>query len=151
EIDSDLLERLLVFAAGILPEDQFGVGRAMQPAVMLDLVLELARGPTGIAEGENGALRPLPTGDGLEDVQRCREADAFVDRQRRVLDEEVAGVQHEAALGINRPALEHFHTARAARKLDQLRRGDDLKLYQKVGKADMRRRLVDDDAHGPLG
>src|SRR5262249_1413858 len=50
EIDADLLQRLLVFTAGVLTENQLGIGRAMQPAVMLDLVLELARRPPGIAE-----------------------------------------------------------------------------------------------------
>src|SRR5215831_21146404 len=32
EIDADLLQRLLVFAAGVLTENQLGIGRAMQPA-----------------------------------------------------------------------------------------------------------------------
>ena len=57
EIDADLLHRLLVFAADIGAEDQFRVGGAMQPAVVLDLVFELARRPAGIAERQDRACR----------------------------------------------------------------------------------------------
>src|SRR5262245_45545075 len=118
EIDADLLQRLLVFAAGVLTENQLGIGRAMQPAVMLDLVLELAWRPPGIAERQDRAARSVSARDRLEDVEGCGQADAFVDGQRRVLDEEVARMQHEAALGIDRPALEHLDAARAPRKLN---------------------------------
>ena len=59
EIDADLLQRLGVFATDILAEDQIRVGGAMQPTIVLDLVLELARCPAGIAERENCAARPL--------------------------------------------------------------------------------------------
>src|SRR5262249_39199437 len=79
EIDADLLQRLLVFAAGVLAENQLGIGRAMQPAVMLDLVLELARRPPGIAERQDRAARSFPARDRLEDVKRCGQADAFID------------------------------------------------------------------------
>src|SRR5262245_58949886 len=98
EMNADLLQRLVVLAVGVAAEDQLGIGGAMQPAVMLDLVLELARRPAGIAEREDRALRSVAAGDRLEDVERGGEADAFVDRQRRVLDVEVARMQHEAAL-----------------------------------------------------
>src|SRR5262249_2348814 len=104
-----------VLAAGVRAEDQIKVSRAMQPAVMLDLVLELAGRPAGIAEREDRALRPVAASDRLENVERRGEADALVDRQRPVLDEEVARVQHEAALGIDRTALEHFDAAGAGR------------------------------------
>src|SRR5262249_60295188 len=66
EIDADLLQRLLVFAAGVLAENQLGIGRAMQPAVMLDLVLELAWRPPGIAERQDRAARSFPARDRLE-------------------------------------------------------------------------------------
>src|SRR5262249_7100111 len=89
EIDADLLQRFFVFAAGILTENQLGIGRAMQPAVMLDLVLELARRPPSIAERQDRAARSVPARDRLEDVERRGQANAFTDRQRRVLDEEV--------------------------------------------------------------
>src|SRR5262249_26136292 len=60
-------------------------------------------------------------------------------------------MQDKAALGVDRTALEHLHAAGAPRKLDQLSRGDNLELHQEVGKADVRRRLIDDNAHGALG
>ena len=50
-----LLQRRLVLALDVVAEDQFGVGRAMQPAVLLDLALELARRPARIAERQHGA------------------------------------------------------------------------------------------------
>src|SRR5258707_14402427 len=89
EINADLLQRLIVFAAGVLPEDQLGIGRAMQPAVMLDLVLELARRPPGIAERQDRALRAVAAGNRLENVEGCGEADPFVDWQGGILDEEI--------------------------------------------------------------
>src|ERR1700730_7126153 len=119
EIDADLLECHRVFAAGVRTEDQLGIRRAVQPAVMLDLVLELAWRPPGIAEREDCAARPGAAGDRLEDVERRGETDAFVDRERRVLDEEVARMQLEAALSIHWPPLEHLHAAGAGRKLDE--------------------------------
>src|SRR5262249_9853188 len=132
EVDADLLQGATIFAVGVLAEDQLAIGRAMQPAVMLDLVLELSRFPAGVAEREDRALGSLPAGDRLEDVERRREADALVDRQGRVLDEEIARMQHEAALGIDRAALEHLHAARARRQLDQVGRRNDLELHQQV-------------------
>src|SRR3954447_13376118 len=105
--DADLLHRSGVFRVDVFAEDQLGIGAAMQPAVLLYLVLELARRPARIAERQDCARRAVAARDRLEDVQRRGEADAFVDRQRRVLDEEVGAVQHEAALGLHRPALQH--------------------------------------------
>ena len=54
-------------------------------------------------------------------------------------------------LGFDRPALEHLHAAGARRKLDQVGGRDHVELHQQVGEADVRRRLVDDDAHGAFG
>src|SRR5262245_10297745 len=151
EVDADLLQRPLVFAAGVGAEDQIEVGRAVQPAVMLDLVLELAGRPAGIAEREDRALGTVAARDRLEDVERRGQADALVDRQRRVLDEEVARVQDEAALWIDRTTLEHLDPAGTRRQPDHVGGRNDVELYQQVGKADMRRRVVDDDAHGTFG
>ena len=123
----------------------------MQPAVLIDLVLQLARRPAGITEREHRALGALAARDRLEDVERRGETDALVDRQRRVLDEEVARMQHEAPARLDRPALEHPHPSRMRRKLDQIGGGHHVELHQQVGKTDMRRRLIDDDAHGPFG
>ena len=116
EIDADLAHRLFVFAVDVGAEDQFGVGVAIEPAVLGDLVLELPRRPARIAEREHRALRTLAVRDRLQDIERRGEADAVVDRQGRVLDEEIGRVQHEAAPGLDRPALEHLHGAGLARQ-----------------------------------
>ena len=132
EVDADFLEGFLVFTLGILTEDQLGIGGAMQPTIMLDLVLQLARRPAGIAQRQDGAARSAAARDRLENVESCGEADALVDRQGRVLDHEVARVQHEAALGIDRAALEHLDAADPPGELDQVRRRDDLELHQEI-------------------
>src|SRR5262249_13787654 len=120
EIDADLAQRLGVFVLGILPEDQLKVGGAVQPAILVDLGLELARCPARIAECKHCALWTIAARDRLEDIEGGGEADALVDWQRGVLDEEIARVQHEAAAGLDWAALEYFHAAGAGRKLDQL-------------------------------
>src|SRR5271166_3878486 len=104
-MNADLVERLFILGVDVGSEDQFGVGRAMQPAVFLDLGFELSRSPAGIAEREHGAERALAPGDRLQDIERRRETDAFVDRQRRILDEKITGVQHKSAPGFYRTTL----------------------------------------------
>ena len=132
-------------------EDQLGIGVAVQPAIVLQLVLELARRPAGIAERQDRAGRACAPRDRLEDVEGRGEADALVDRQGGVLDEEVGAVQHEAALGLDRAALQHGDFASLGRQLDLLGLGDHVELHQQVGEADVRGGLVDDDAHRALG
>src|SRR5262245_46446891 len=77
--DADLLHRPVVLGFDVHAEDQLRIGAAMQPAVLLHLVLELARRPAGITEREDGAGRPGAAGDRLEDVERRGEADALID------------------------------------------------------------------------
>src|SRR6185437_7421555 len=107
-----------------LAEDQVLIGGAMQPAVLLDLLLELTRRPAGIAKREDRVVRPGAAGNRLEDVERRGQADAVVDRQRRVLDEEIGRMQHEAASGLDRAALEYAHVRRRRGQLDALGRRD---------------------------
>src|SRR5215831_12920478 len=106
EIDADLLQCPLVFRLGILAEDEVKIGGAVQPAVLMDLVFELAGRPSCITERKEGVARSFAASDRLENVEGSGEADALVDRQRGILDEEVARVQHEAAAGLDRAALE---------------------------------------------
>src|SRR3954453_3313702 len=59
-IDADPPHRPLVFKLDRRVENQGRIGRAVQPAIVLDFSLELAGGPTGIAERKNRAVRPCP-------------------------------------------------------------------------------------------
>src|SRR5580700_5467274 len=107
-MDAELLQRPLIFVNEVAAEDQIRVGAAMQPSVFLDLGLELSGSPSGIAERQQRAVGAVAFGDRLEDIEGGGEADAVVDGKRRVLDEEVAGMQHETAARLDRPALEHL-------------------------------------------
>jgi hypothetical protein len=122
----------------------------MQPAVGLHLVLELARSPAGVTQRQHRAGRSGALRDRLQNIQRRRKTYAVVDRQRGVLDEEIGAVQDEAALGLDRPALENLHAVGAARQLDGFGR-DDVELHQQVGEADVGGGLVHHDTHGALG
>src|SRR3954464_9612328 len=75
--DADLLHRPVVFRADVGAENQLGIRAAMQPAVLLQLVLKLARRPSGVAERQDRARRTAAARDRLEDVERGGEADAL--------------------------------------------------------------------------
>ena len=138
----------LIFAVDVGVEDQFRIGRAMQPAIGLDLGLELARRPAGIAERKDALARPGALGDGLQDVERRGQADAVVDRQRRVVDKEIARMQDEAAARLTGPPFSTFIDSTSAGQLDALGFGDDVELHEEIRKIDGAGGLVDDDAHG---
>src|ERR1700733_13935218 len=113
DVNAELLERALVFMTDVGAEDEIGIGAAVQPAVALDLVFELARRPSGIAERQQRVAGPVAPGDPLEHVERCGEADAVVDRPSRILDEEIARMEHEAAARFDRSPFENRHRAGA--------------------------------------
>ena len=123
----------------------------MQPAIMLDFVFQLSRRPARIAQRQDGVLRPGSLGDRFQDIDGRRKADAFVDVERRILDEEIAGMQHEAAAGIDRTALQDLHRLGVFRQLDLVRALDDIELHQQPREIDAAHRAVDDDAHRPFG
>jgi diguanylate cyclase (GGDEF)-like protein/PAS domain S-box-containing protein len=151
EVDAEFPQRLAVFGLVVAAEDQFGIGRAMQPAIFLDLVLELPRRPARIAEREHGRERSVAARDRLEDIERRGEADALVDRQGRVLDKKIGRVEDETAAGLDRTAFEHLHGARTLRQLDQVGRRNHIQLHQEVREGHVDRQLIDDDAHRTLG
>src|SRR6185437_3456299 len=126
-------------------------GITMQPAIVLDFALELAGGPAGIAQREDRVLGPAAPGDRLEDVDGGGQANAVVDLQRRILDEEIAGMQHEAATGLDRAAAKHLHALGVFRQFYLLGLLDDVELHQQTGEIDAARRAVDDDSHRALG
>ena len=123
----------------------------MQPAIVLDLGFQLARRPAGITQRQDGMLGTRALRDRLQDVDGRGEADVVIDPQRRILDEKVAGMQHETAAGIDRTALQHLHRLAMVGHLDLVRALDDVELHQKLRKVDAPCRMIDDDAHGALG
>jgi hypothetical protein len=60
-------------------------------------------------------------------------------------------MQHEAAAGIDRAALQHLHALGVFRQLDLVGLGDDLELHQELRKVDAARRPVHHDTHGAVG
>src|SRR5258708_2902601 len=74
--NADLLHRPVVLCVDVGAEDQFGVGAAMQPAIVLQLAFELARRPAGIAERQDRARRTGAAGDRFENIECSGEADA---------------------------------------------------------------------------
>src|SRR5207247_10058733 len=112
-----LAQGLFILGVGIPAKDQFGIGGAMQPSVLLDFLLELPGSPPCIAERENGAGRSIAARDRLENVECCRQADAFIYRQRGILDKEIRRVEDKPTSGFDRSALEHLHVFSAVRQL----------------------------------
>ena len=60
-------------------------------------------------------------------------------------------MQHEAAAGIDRSALQHLHALGVFRQLDLIRFVDDVELHQQFRKIDAAGRTIDDDAHRAFG
>src|SRR5262249_16913740 len=53
--------------------------------------------------------------------------------------------------GLNRTAKMHRHRGETRGKPDALLRRHDVELLEQLGEADIRRALIDDDAHGAIG
>ena len=150
-IDADLAQRFFVFMSVSVPKISSGsAAQCSQPFCWISC-LELPGRPAGITKCEDGAGRPVAARDRLENIERGGKADALIDRQRRILDEEIGRMQNEAASGFHRPALEHFDVFGTRRQLDALGRRDHFELHQQIGKFDVCRRMIDDDAHGTFG
>src|SRR5919107_2314424 len=78
-LDAEPAQGHLVAEFGRGVEDQLRVGRAVEPAIGLELDFELSRAPARIAERQNRVFRAVAPGDGPEDVPGGREAHAVVD------------------------------------------------------------------------
>ena len=118
EVDAELAHRFRVLAPDVHPEDQLGVGIAIEPAVVLDLGFQLPRRPARITERENGALRTLAARDRLQDVERRREANAVVARTASSSHEEVRRAARSRAR-FYRPPLSTW-TGRPSAAADQV-------------------------------
>src|SRR5690242_4329542 len=123
----------------------------MQPTVLLNFILKLPGSPPRIAQGEDGAGRAVPAGDRLENIQRGGQADAFIDRQGRIFDKEIGRMQNKTASGLDRSALENLYVFGTVGQLNALGSGNDFKLNEEIGKFDVLRGMIDDDAHGAFG
>src|SRR5262245_35895862 len=77
QINADLAQGLFILRVCVLTENQFRVGRAVKPSVLLDLVLELSGGPSSVPKRKDSARRSLASRDRLENVERSRKADAL--------------------------------------------------------------------------
>ncbi len=104
-----LSKRARIFPVDLGIENELGVGRAIEPAIGVDLAFELARRPSRIAERKQRLVRPGAFGDVAQNVDGGGETDALVDRQRALGLEIVGAVQHEAAPGLDRAAEMHRH------------------------------------------
>src|SRR5712671_6230803 len=102
-VDAEQLHRLRKALFGRDVEQDRVLRLDREPGVLRQLLLELAGGPAGIAERYQHALRAFAAADRFENVLRGGEADRFAHAQRRL---PVARrlVQHEAAIGLHRPA-----------------------------------------------
>lgn len=132
----------LVLIAG--SEDQIGARTAGQPAIRLDLAFELPRPPSRITERKQRTLGPRAARHVLEDIEGRGHGEALAHREARALNPVVRRMQHEAPAMLDRsPEMDldgiHVHAAL------------DLQLPQQVAKPQLRRRLVDDEPHGPVG
>src|ERR1700730_3071778 len=89
-MNAEFLQRTIVFSTDVGAENKISIGAAVQPAIILNLGLELPGRPARIAERPQSAPRAVAFRDRLEDVKRRGEADAVIDRQGRILDEIIA-------------------------------------------------------------
>ena len=94
-----------------LVEQQRVVRSYGEPAIGLDLGIELARAPAGIAEREEAVARAFAAADRAQDVHRRGDADIAHD-QRRLLGV-IGRMQHEAARRLDRAAEMHRRAAEA--------------------------------------
>ena len=132
----------LPFAVYVALEHEILVGRHAEPAVRLELGIELARRPTGIAERQQVALRSLAATDRAQDVKRRGHRELLAHCQRRLFVI-VGRVQHETAAGLDGPAEMHRARLVEAGRFE-LQMGHQL-VHRQRGE-----QLVDDEAHRPV-
>ena len=84
-------------------EDDVEVGRAAQPRVVQNLVLELPRPPARVAERNENVPRASSGDERVEDVARHGDRDVLALHRQRVLPRTGRAMQDEAALLHDRP------------------------------------------------
>ena len=133
---------MLPFVVEIAAEHQVFIRRHLQPAIGLDLGIELARTPSGIAKGQEALPRTGTASDVAQDVDRRGERDAAIYRQRSFAVI-VGCVQHEAPPGFDRPAEMHANFVSAEGGLDA-------KLLQQIRESDRMDQPVHHQPHRPF-
>ena len=101
-----LAERALPFAVVVGVEHDVVIGGDREPAIGLDLGIELARRPAGIAEREQAAARPppLPIARRMSSVAVIAISPPTTSVAFLAV---IGGVQHKAAAGLDRTAEMH--------------------------------------------
>ena len=141
-IDADPAHAVLPLRFGLEGEHRGVIGRQMQPAIGLDLVVELAGRPARIAEREDAVPGPAPVHHVAQDVDGGGERVATADDQARIV----------AVIGrMENEALARFDRAAVMDRLALLLARLDFELMQKLGERHVIHHLVDDDAHRALG
>src|SRR6266568_4746152 len=72
EIDAEFAEGALPFAIDLAVEEDLLVGGNMQPAILLQLTVELVRSPAGVAEGKQALARSLAEPHGAVLVMKAQ-------------------------------------------------------------------------------
>ncbi|QTK79375.1 hypothetical protein AT6N2_C1668 [Agrobacterium tumefaciens] len=145
-VDTHERQSALVFIIQPTVENQLFRSGAVQPAIVGDLVFQLARPPAGIAQHHGCPLRAAAVGNGADNIERCRQGNIIADGNTGFA-QVVIGMQHEAAPGLDRPATLDRKFARAVRQHDGIVAVHKFQMQKDIGKGDLLR-PVDDEAHG---
>ena len=124
-------------------------GQCSQPLAWISLS-SWPGAPAGVPERQDRPVRPLAAGNRLEDVDGGGERHAVVDRQRGIGHVVVGAVQHETAARLDRAADMHL-AFRSSRATSSPLPPSMLSWLEQLAEADVRRALVDDQAHGAFG
>ena len=138
----------LYFASIDGVEDQVRIGRAIEPAVGLDLVLELSRRTSRHSRAPAPRSPALRRGDGAQDVDRRGQADAVVDRQRRLVDDRspANAARSRGSVSTGPPISTCIRSTCCGRRMRSAS-GMMSSWTRRSGKFRSDAGLVDDDAH----
>ncbi len=139
QVDAELGEGALPLVALSRIEDEVLVGGDAQPAVGLNLGIELAGTPAGVTERQKASLRSGAAANRAQDLERRSERDVAGDDQRAVLDI-IRRMQDESAAGLDRPAEMDATVVERGRRFDAelLHQGRPGHIFEKT---------IDDQTH----
>src|SRR5581483_8199458 len=115
--DADLADGALPLVVEVGIEEQPLVGRHAEPAIGLDLVVELPWTPAGIAQRQQALPRAAAAGDVAQDIEAGGQCDIAADGHGAVVMV-VGRMQHEAAAGLHRAPEMDADVAPEGRPLD---------------------------------